>query len=60
MLICDIIYCQTVNDLRERLEVVHTSDFGLFLQVVFPPLKDLVLSRIQPQVSTYSNNFYHL
>jgi hypothetical protein len=36
--------------MRERLEIVHSSDFGNFLHAVFNSMRDLITSRIPPQV----------
>ena len=41
---------QTITDIRERIEIVHTADFGLFLQNVFSLLRDLITSQISSQV----------
>lgn len=41
---------QTITDIRERIEIVHTADFGLFLHNVFSLLRDLITSQIPSQV----------
>lgn len=54
------IYGQAVTDLRERIEIVHTGEFGTFLQNIFPPLKELMLSRLPPQVRVHPLSIHYL
>lgn len=38
-----------VTELRERIEIVHTPDFSIFLNTVVPTLKDILLIRVPIQ-----------
>jgi hypothetical protein len=45
-----VVVVQTLGELRERIDIVHTSEYGSFLLKVFPVLRDLILTRLNPQV----------
>eukprot|EP00953_Heterococcus_sp_UTEX-ZZ885_P018849 10526-Heterococcus_DN1.PRE.1 len=40
---------QTASDMRDRIEIVHTEQYGAFLQHVFPVIKMLLTEKLQPQ-----------
>ena len=40
---------KTVIDLRERIEVLHTSEYNEFLQRLYPVLHSIITQRTKPQ-----------
>ena len=47
---------QSVTDLRERIEIVHTSEFSKFLSILFPAFKTLLSVTVRPQMVENSDN----
>lgn len=40
---------KTVLELREKIEVLHTSEYGEFLQQLYPQLQSVLTHRTKPQ-----------
>ena len=53
-----VVVVQTLGELRERIDIVHTSEYGSFLLKVFPVLRDLILTRLNPQVLFHFKSLY--
>ena len=52
---------QIATDLRERIEIVNTREFGNFLKHLFPAFKVLIRERVQPQfVDNNGNKFRNI
>lgn len=47
---------QTAIDLRERVEIVHTSEFSNFLTTLFPAFKTMLIDKTKPQLIKNSEN----
>jgi transformation/transcription domain-associated protein len=45
-----------IGELRDRVEIVHSSEFSNFLHYLFPPLRDILSSRISPQLVENEEN----
>ena len=50
------------TDLRERIEIVHTAEYGNFLRHLFPAFRELLLNRLPIQFNqeTPENKFRHV
>ena len=47
---------QAVSDLRERIEIVHTSEFSKFMSTLFPTFKNLLSVQVKPQMEENDHN----
>lgn len=45
-----------MEEVRDRLEIVQTSDFANFLNYMFPILRDLIVTKISPQSEDNEEN----
>jgi transformation/transcription domain-associated protein len=45
-----------IEEVRDRLEIVHTADFANFLNCMFPILRDLLVTKISPQFEDNDEN----
>lgn len=52
----EICSSQAVNDIKDRIDIVHTPDFVNFTTHVFPVLRELILSKIPPQSEDNDEN----
>jgi len=52
---------QCASDLRERIEIVHSSDYANFLRTLFPVFRELLLHRLECEhgPDTIENRFRH-
>lgn len=47
---------QAVNEIKEHIEIVHTAEFGSFLSNLFPSLREVVVSKTNPQFEDNDEN----
>lgn len=45
-----------MNDIKERIDFVHTPEFFGFTNLIFPALRDIILSKISPQMEDNDEN----
>ena len=47
---------QAINEIKERIDIVHTPEFGNFISHIFPVLRDLIVAKIPPQFEDNDEN----
>jgi hypothetical protein len=45
-----------VNEIKDRIDIVHTPDFVNFTNHIFPVLREIILSRVSPQMEDNEEN----